>query len=95
MSDTRTLALVVMLAVLVVVVVRLFRAATRPTSATPPRLTAAIGLAAIGIVWMLGNSEVEGPILFTVSSSHGVTVADLPSFALFVAAVVIAWPRSP
>jgi hypothetical protein len=92
MSDRRTLALVVLLVVLLIVIARLLRAASNPQVA-PPRLTAAVGVAAIGGVWMLVNEPVEGPILFVVARGHGVTAADLPSVALFLIALGIAWPR--
>jgi hypothetical protein len=42
---------------------------------------------------MLVNGPVEGAVLLSVTRNHGLTVADLPSVALFVASAVIARPR--
>ena len=87
------MALSLLLLVLVAVIARLLRAASGP-QARPPRITAAVGLAALGGVWMLANQSVEGNVLVTVGVDHGLTVADLPAVALFVAAVaVVVWPR--
>ncbi|MCW2700102.1 MAG: hypothetical protein JWQ45_1637 [Blastococcus sp.] len=37
----------------------------------------AIGLAVLSVLWFVVNGPMEGPVLVTVSSSHGVTGADL------------------
>jgi hypothetical protein len=49
------------------------------------RVTALLLLPA-SAAWMLFNGPIEGPILLTISSSHGVTVSDL----LAVVAVLVA-----
>jgi hypothetical protein len=46
----------------------------------------AAGLAATAVGWALVNGPVEGPVLLVLTSSHGITLADLPA----VVALVIA-----
>jgi hypothetical protein len=49
----------------------------------------AVGLAGAAVIWILVNRPVEGPVLLTLTHSHGITVADLPSLALIIVAAVI------
>jgi hypothetical protein len=49
----------------------------------------AVGLAGAAVIWILVNGPVEGPVLLTLTPSHGITVADLPSLALIIIAAVI------
>lgn len=92
MSFARLVALVLVLVVLLVVVALLLRAAP-PADAGRLRGAAAVVVAAVGAIWMLVNGPVEGYVLLSVTRTHGLTVADLPSVALFVASAVIARPR--
>ena len=39
--------------------------------------------------WILVNGPVEGPVLLVLTSSHGITVADLPALVAFVIAGVL------
>lgn len=92
-SDLRSVALFLLLLVVVTVIARLLRAASHPGSG-PPRFSAALGLVALGGMWMLANQSVEGAVLLTLAEDRGVTVADLPAVALFLAAAAVAaWPR--
>lgn len=54
----------------------------------------AVGLVAAAALWVLVNKPVEGPILLAVSSSHGLTAADLLSIAAGLAAVQLVRPRA-
>jgi hypothetical protein len=49
----------------------------------------AAGLAAAAVGWVLVNGPVEGPVLLILTSSHGITVADLPAIAVLVIAGVL------
>lgn len=53
---------------------------------------AAVGLAALSIVWVLFNGPFEGPTLVVLSWSHGLTAADLLSV---VGLTVSAWRLAP
>jgi len=53
----------------------------------------AISLVAGGLVWLLVNSPVEGPVLLVISRRHGITVADVASLAAFAAAGILVWRR--
>jgi len=46
----------------------------------------AVGLVGVAVTWILVNSSVEGPVLLTLTPSHGITVADLASLALIIIA---------
>ena len=50
------------------------------------RRAAAVLLLPLAVAWVLFNGPIEGPILLTFSSDHGLTVSDL----LAVVAVVVA-----
>jgi hypothetical protein len=39
--------------------------------------------------WVLVNGPVEGPILLVLTSSHGITLADLPAMVALVIAGVL------
>ena len=49
----------------------------------------AVGLAAAAVGWVLVNGPVEGPVLLVLTSSHGITVADLPAIVALVLAGVL------
>jgi hypothetical protein len=54
------------------------------------RRTTALLLLPASAAWMLFNGPIEGPILLTISSSHGVTVSDLLAVVgVLVAGVVL------
>jgi hypothetical protein len=54
-----------------------------------PGLGIAIGLAALsGLLLPVNNGRLEGPVLYTVQSGHGLTVSDLIAYAGFI---VAAW----
>jgi hypothetical protein len=38
------------------------------------------------VIWIFVNQPVEGPVLLTLSTNHGITVADLLSIALLMTA---------
>ena len=98
MSDPRTLAVAALLLVLLAVVARLLYVASHPRP-RPPLRSAAAGVAAVGAVWMLANTQIEGSTLLVVSRRHGLTESDIPALALFVvAAGMVLWswrPRRP
>ena len=61
--------------VLLVLIVGLLMAALRARGR--PRRAAALLLLPVSAAWVLFNGPIEGPILLTISSSHGLTVSDL------------------
>ena len=61
--------------VLLVRIVGLLMAALRARGR--PRRAAALLLLPVSAAWVLFNGPIEGPILLTISSSHGLTVSDL------------------
>ena len=61
--------------VLLVLIVGLLMAALRARGR--PRRAAALLLLPVSAAWVLFNGRIEGPILLTISSSHGLTVSDL------------------
>jgi hypothetical protein len=46
----------------------------------------AVALVAAAVIWILINQPVEGPVLLTLSATHGITVADLLSIAFLMIA---------
>jgi hypothetical protein len=49
-------------------------------------------MAAAAVGWVLVDGPVEGPVLLVLTSSHGITVADLPAIvALVIAGVLVIW----
>lgn len=68
------------------VVLALLLTVTSWCLARPSKLSAAMTLGAAG-VWLLVNGPVEGAVLFVVTPTHGLTVADLLSAAALPAAV--------
>ena len=53
----------------------------------------ALAIVVAGVIWLLINKSVdEGPTLLVLGEGHGVTAADLPSFAAFVVAGLM-WRR--
>ena len=102
MSDPRILAVAALLLVLLAVVARLLYVASHP-GPRPPLRTAAAGVAAVGAVWVLANTEIEGDTLVTLTRRHGLTESDLPAIVLFVVAaamvvrsfVPVSRPRRP
>ncbi len=61
--------------VLLVLIVGLLIAALRARGR--PRRAAALLLLPVSAAWVLFNGSIEGPILLTISTSHGLTVSDL------------------
>ena len=61
--------------VLLVLIVGLLMAALRARGR--PRRAAALLLLPVSAAWVLFNGPIEGPILLTISTSHGLTVSDL------------------
>lgn len=53
---------------------------------------AAVGLAALSLMWVLFNGPLEGPTLLVLSWSHGLTAADLISV---VGLMIAAWRLAP
>jgi hypothetical protein len=49
----------------------------------------AVGLVGAAVIWILINGPVEGPVLLTLTASHGITVADLVSLGLIIIAGLI------
>jgi hypothetical protein len=50
---------------------------------------------AVSLIWFpLNNQVLEGAVLVTVSSRHGLTVSDLLGLAGFAAGVLTVWPPS-
>jgi hypothetical protein len=50
-------------------------------------------LVVLAVVWVLVNGPVEGRVLWIITPTHGLTVADLASLAAVLVAVVLVWPR--
>jgi hypothetical protein len=74
--------------VLLVLLVGLLVAALR--SRGRPRRAAALLLLPASAAWVLFNGPIEGPILVTFSSTHGLTVSDLLAVVgVLVAAAVL------
>jgi hypothetical protein len=44
-------------------------------------LAGAVALAVVSVLWMLVNGSAEGPVLWSVSSQHGLTATDLGGLA--------------
>ena len=84
MGFTRAVLVAVLLLVLVVIVMApLFR---RPGGS---RVVAALGVFALGCVWLMVNSPVEGETLFVLARERGITEADIPSGVAFLLALLI------
>jgi hypothetical protein len=49
----------------------------------------AFGLVAAAVIWLLVNAPVEGRVLLVLTPDHGITVADLQSFAAIIVAGLI------
>lgn len=66
-------------------------------AATVSRIThspiAALALAITSGIWLVVNKQLEGPVLITVTPSHGLTVGDLFGFAGFFYSLRILWAR--
>jgi hypothetical protein len=78
--------------VLLVVLVGLLVAALR--SRGRARQAAALLLLPASAGWVLFNGPIEGPILLTISSTHGLTVSDLLAVVgVLVAAVLLLGDR--
>lgn len=55
------------------------------------RLATAVVLVGVAVIWVRVNSPFEGPVLIVFTRNHGLTVADLPSIAAVVVAVLLVW----
>lgn len=44
-------------------------------------LPGAVALAAVSVLWLLVNGSAEGPVLWSVTSRHGLTATDLGGLA--------------
>ncbi len=76
---------VVLLVVLVVLLLVALRGGGRA------REVAAVLLVPVSVAWVLFNGPLEGPVLLTLSQTHGVTVSDLLAVVgVLVAAAVLA-----
>ena len=53
-----------------------------------------VALALTSVLWLVVNQPVEGEVLLRVSTSHGLTSADLAGLAGLVMAVVL-WRQDP
>lgn len=53
--------------------------------------TGALLLAVFSVLWVLVNGSMEGPILLTVTSQHGLTGADLAGVAGVALAAYLWW----
>lgn len=63
---------------------------TRPIAHAPrlvlSRRVAAVILVLAAVAWLPLNHAVEGPVLYAIDATHGVTTADLASVAMFLLA---------
>lgn len=79
---------------LLVLLVVLLLAAGR-TRGRPRRVVAAL-LLPVSLGWVVFNGRLEGPVLITLSQSHGVTASDLLAvLGVVVALVVLVLERRP
>ncbi|MCQ4120948.1 hypothetical protein [Rhodococcus tibetensis] len=79
------------------VFMNLLFATTTLCLARPSRLTATATVVA-AVLWIFGNGQLEGRILWVVTPSHGLTMSDLLSAAALLVAVwgfLEAGPRGP
>ncbi|WP_018330451.1 hypothetical protein [Actinomycetospora chiangmaiensis] len=65
----------------------------RPTDHAPrfllTRRVVAVVLVVAAVAWLPLNHDIEGPILYGIDATHGITTADLASVALFLLARVL------
>ena len=54
----------------------------------PGLLTYAAFVAAV-VAWLVANKPVEGPVLFTISRDHGLTLADLAPLPCVLAVLLV------
>ena len=59
------------------------------------RRVAAVLLLPLAVAWVLFNGPIEGPILLTFSSDHGLTVSDLLAVVAVLVAAVVLVRRDP
>lgn len=52
-------------------------------------MVVALGLVVVAVIWVLVDGPVEGATLVVVTPDHGLTVADLLSFAALAVAAVL------
>ena len=62
-------------------------------AALRPSRLASLVLAALSVVWPFVNGPLEGPVLWSFSRQHGLTLGDLLAPAGIVAAAII-WART-
>ncbi|MFG1927676.1 hypothetical protein [Cryptosporangium sp. NPDC048952] len=55
----------------------------------------ASALAALGVVWILANGPMEGHVLWTLDSEHGLTSADLLTIPILTLAGWRLWRSAP
>jgi hypothetical protein len=64
------------------------------------RRVLAVVLVVAAVAWLPLDHDIEGPILYAIDATHGITTADLLSVALFLLARVLflssvgPWPRA-
>ena len=59
------------------------------------RRVAAVLLLPVAVAWVLFNGPIEGAILLTFSSDHGLTVSDLLAVVAVLVAAVVLVRRDP
>jgi hypothetical protein len=52
-----------------------------------PSMGSAVATAVAAVAWLLFNGPLEGQVLWSLNSQHGLTVSDLLGFAVFGVAV--------
>lgn len=72
------------LALLILVIV-LLAVITPALPRTAGRVSALV-LTALGVVWLMANTPMEGGVLWTITPSHGLTDGDMLSVAAFAVA---------
>jgi hypothetical protein len=60
----------------------------------PVRLAGALTLLMSGLAWIVNSNPLSGPTVVTFSETHGVHTNDWLTFALWAAAIVVAFPTS-
>ena len=58
-------------------------------AALRPGLLTYAALAAAVVAWLVANKPVEGPVLFTISRDHGLTLADLAPLPCVLAVLLV------
>ena len=71
---------------------RTIRADTPLVTVRPLRLLIALGLVLAGIRWVIDSNPLSGPVVMTLSATHGIHTNDWFTLVLWAGAVLVAVP---